>query len=654
MLGTPLLDAARELGVDIASICGGRGLCGRCQILCSEGRFPKHGIVSSNDHLSPFSAAEREYGERGRPLAAGRRLSCHATVQGDLVIDVPADSQIHRQVIRKEADQRAITLDPVIRLYLVEVEEPGLHDRGSDLGRLLTALRQQWGLDGLDCKAELLTGLQPILRAGKWSVTVAVHRDRDIVALWPGFRQLVYGLAIDVGSTTIAVHLCDLNDGGVIRSGGAMNPQIRFGEDLMSRVSYVMMHPQGSAEMTRAVREGINELIAQTCAEAAVAVQDILSIAFVCNPIMHHLLLGISPVELGGAPFALAVDEAVHTSASDLGIEVNAGAVAYVLPCIAGHVGADTAGVILSEQPHVGDDIKLIVDIGTNAEIVLGNCERLLACSSPTGPAFEGAQVSCGQRAAAGAIERVRIDPQTLATRIKLIGSELWSDHPQFESSLPDVGVTGICGSGIIEAVVEMYLAGVLSGDGVIQGAAADVSERIVADGRTFSFVLYERSTTVIAVTQNDVRQIQLAKAALYAGVKLLMDKLGVESVDRIRLAGAFGSHIDVRYAMALGMIPDCPLDQVGAAGNAAGSGARIALLNQQSRDEIETVVKRLERVETAIEARFQEYFVDAMPIPHNGDPFPNVWSVFSAPLGHAPAPGGNETAGRKRQRRRK
>ena len=653
-LGTPLLDAARELGVDIASICGGRGLCGRCQILCSEGRFPKHGIVSSNEHLSPFSATEREYGERGKPLAAGRRLSCHATIQGDLVIDVPADSQIHRQVIRKEADQRTITLDPVIRLYLVEVEEPGLHDRGSDLGRLLTALRQQWGLEGLGCNAPLLTELQSILRAGKWSVTVAVHRDRDIVALWPGFRQLVYGLAIDVGSTTIAVHLCDLNDGGVIRSGGVMNPQIRFGEDLMSRVSYVTMHPQGSAEMTRAVRAGINELIAQTCAEAAVAVEDILSIAFVCNPIMHHLLLGISPVELGGAPFALAVDEAVQASASDLGIEVNGGAVAYVLPCIAGHVGADTAGVILSEQPHVGDDIKLIVDIGTNAEIVLGNSDRLLACSSPTGPAFEGAQVSCGQRAAAGAIERVRIDPQTLATRFKLIGSELWSDQPQFESSLPEVGVTGICGSGIIEAVVEMYLAGVLSGDGVIQGGAADVSERVVADGRTFSFVLYDRGTTVITVTQNDVRQIQLAKAALYAGVKLLMDRLGVESVDRIRLAGAFGSHIDVRYAMALGMIPDCPLDQVGAAGNAAGSGARIALLNQQSRDEIETVVKRMERVETAMEARFQEYFVNAMAIPHSDDPFPNVWSVFSAPQRRASAPGGNETAVRTRQRRRK
>ena len=652
-LGTSVLDAARELGVDIASICGGRGLCGRCQVLCSEGDFPKHGIVSKNEHLSSFTATERDYGARRKPLAPGRRLSCHATIQGDLVIDVPPDSQVHRQVVRKEADRRTIELDPVVRLYFVEVEEALLHDARSDLTRLREALKEQWSLTGLSCDTRVTAGLQPALREGKWSVTVAVHRDNEIIALWPGYRDEIWGLAIDVGSTTIAAHLCALSSGEVVCSNGMMNPQIRFGEDLMSRVSYVMMHPEGSREMTDAVRGAINELIAQTSADAGIAAEDILSIVFVCNPVMHHLLLGLSPVELGGAPFALAVDTSLYLPARDLDISANSGGVAYVLPCIAGHVGADTAGVILSEQPHLRDGINLVVDIGTNAEIVLGNRHRLLACSSPTGPAFEGAQISCGQRAAPGAIERVRIDPETLETRLKVIGSDLWSDDPGFAESVPGGIVTGICGSGIIEAVVEMVLAGVLSGDGVIDDALANKSDRLVRDGRTFSFVLHP-GDPIISVTQNDVRQIQLAKAALYAGVKLLMDRLEVDAVDSIRLAGAFGSHIDVKYAMALGIIPDCPLEAAGPAGNAAGTGARIALLNNASREEIETVVRQIERVETAVEPKFQEYFVNAMAIPHSSDPFPNLQSAFPLPDRGEASQGANVTALTPRRRRRR
>ena len=441
----------------------------------------------------------------------------------------------------------------------------------------------------------------------------------------------MYGLAINVGSTTIAAHLCDLGSGDVLCSNGMMNPQIRFGEDLMSRVSYVMMHPDGGDELTRDVRRAVNELVAGTAADGGVDPPDILSLTFVCNPIMHHLLLGISPVKLGEAPFALAVDKSVHLMARDLGLDVNPGAVAYVLPCIVGHVGADTAGMVLAEQPHGNGAVTLLVDIGTNAEIVLGNDRRLLACSSPTGPAFEGAQVSAGQRAAPGTIERVRIDPATLTTRIRVIGSDLWSDEPGFDDALPAQGVTGICGSGIIEAVVEMWLASILSSDGVIDGSQASRTPRLVRDGRTFSFAIHgEPDDKQVTVTQTDVRQIQLAKAALFAGIRLLMDRLEVASVDRIRLAGAFGSHIDVRYAMALGMIPDCPLDAVSAAGNAAGQGARIALLNLASREEIESVVKRVEKVETAIESNFQAYFVDAMAIPSGTNAFPDRFRAAS------------------------
>ena len=640
-LGTPVLQAAWELGVDIASICGGRGLCGRCRVVCAEGDFPKHGIVSGPEHLSPAGAVEARFGERNRPLAPGHRLSCQAAIRGDLLIDVPPESQVHRQVVRKDADSRPVRLDPVIRLHLVDVAPADLGAPGSDLTRLLDALDAQWDLQPA-FPAALLPELQRLLRAGEWSVTVAVHQDAEVLAVWPGLRERIYGVAIDVGSTTIAAHLCDLGSGDVLCSKGMMNPQIRFGEDLMSRVSYVMMHPEGSAELTREVRRAVNELVAATAADAGIDPRDILSLTFVCNPIMHHLLLGISPVELGGAPFALAVEEAVHLPPRDLGLEVNPGAVAYALPCIAGHVGADTAGVMLCEEPYRSRAVSLLVDIGTNAEIVLGNDQRLLACSSPTGPAFEGAQVSAGQRAAPGAIERVRIDPATLETRIRVIGSELWSDEPGFTDALPAQGVTGICGSGIIEAVVEMWLAGILTADGVIDGSQAGRTPRLVRDGRTFSFAIHDAHVTV---TQTDVRQIQLAKAALHAGIRLLMDRLEVTSVDRIRLAGAFGSHIDVRYAMALGMIPDCPPDAVSAAGNAAGHGARIALLNRASRREIESVVKRVEKVETAIEPKFQAYFVDAMAIPHGPDALARLGDLFPDRAGCPAAPGPDRPA---------
>ncbi len=630
-LGTPLLEAARELGVDIDSVCGGRGLCGRCQVLCSEGNFSKLGIVSSKEHLSPFSATERKYGERKTPLEAGRRLSCHAAVQGDVLIDVPPESQIHRQIVRKEAEQRDITLDPVVHLHYVEVREADMDEAGSDMTRLMDALRRQWGFADLTWRSSVLNGIQQALREGNWSVTAALHQGKEVIAVWPGYRDIAYGLAMDVGSTTVAAHLCDLSNGEVLASDGMMNPQIRFGEDLMSRVSYAMMHPEGAGEMTRAVRDGINQLISNISSAAGIAPDDIVSITLVGNPIMHHLLLGISPVELGSAPFALAVDSSVYAGSTELDLNINPGGVVYILPCIAGHVGADTAAVILSEQPHVRAEVSLLIDIGTNAEIVLGNGERLLACSSPTGPAFEGAQISCGQRAAPGAIERVRIDPDTLTARIKVIGSDLWSDNPGFAQSIETTGVTGICGSGIIEAVAEMYLCGILSSDGVIGGALAGRADCVVQDGRTFSYILYQGAAT-ISVTQNDIRQIQLAKAALYAGVKLLMDRMEITSVDRIRLAGAFGSHVDVRRAMTLGMIPDCPLPEVASVGNAASTGARIALLNNESRNEIETTVRQIEKIETAVEPKFQDYFVKAMAIPHKTDPFPNLSAVLTLP----------------------
>ncbi len=654
-LGTPVLQAARALGVDIDSVCGGRAICGRCQVNVGEGEFAKHGITSSVSHLSEFSQVEERY-ERLRGLISGRRLSCQTKLLGDVVIDVPPESQVHKQVVRKEADTRVIELDPVTRLCFIEVEEPDMHKPSSDLERVYKALKEQWDIGDLSCDLSIIANLQKTLRKGEWKITTAVYSrapggGNRLIAIWPGYHDLLFGLAIDVGSTTIAAHLTNLSTGEVVASAGLMNPQIRFGEDLMSRVSYVMMNPGGEAEMTKSVREALNTLSSQVAQQAAIELSDILEVVLVGNPVMHHLFLGIDPTELGGAPFALATGLPITCPARELDLKLNPGAYAYVLPCIAGHVGADTAGMVLSEAPHVQDAIMLAVDVGTNAEIVLGSKARLLACSSPTGPAFEGAQISSGQRAAPGAIERLRIDAQTLEPRYKVIGCDLWSDEAGFEAAVAATGVTGICGSGIIEAVAEMYLAGIINQDGLVDGSMAARSPRIEPYKRTFNYVI-RAGEPLIRVTQNDVRAIQLAKAALYAGVRLLMDKLGIDTLGKIRLAGAFGSHIDVKYAMILGLIPDCDLAHVQSAGNAAGTGARIALLNSKARDEIEAVVRRIEKIETAVEPKFQQHFVEAMAIPHKTAVFANLKKVVTLPPPKEVQTLGDDGGERRRRRR--
>ena len=645
--GTRLLDAARSIGVDVDSVCGGRGLCGRCRIVCMDGDFAKHAIISRPTHLSAVNEAEERYSERRQELARNHRLSCQAVIRGDLVIDVPPESQMHRQVVRKDAEHRDIHLDPATRLYHVEVQPADLLEATGDLKRLCDALAWEWKLAGLACDPVILPDLQAVLREGEWRVTVAVHDQAAIVAVWPGFKPSAHGVALDIGSTTIAAHLVDLTAGKVVATDGIMNPQIRFGEDLMSRVSYVMMHPEGADELTRAVRQGVNELIGDVCSLGGIDPADVVELTVVGNPIMHHLFLGLDPRELGGAPFALAIDTALDLKARDIEIGINPGANVYVLPCIAGHVGADAAGMVLAEEPHLLDEVSLVVDVGTNAEIVLGNRDRLLACSSPTGPAFEGAQISGGQRATPGAIERVRIDPDDLEPRYSVIGSELWSNDPDFGAAVDAFGVTGICGSGIIEVIAEMYLAGIINEDGVVDGSLTARSDRIVADGRTFSYLLHDGPQRIL-VTQNDVRQVQLAKAALYAGVRLLKDRADFDRIDRIRLAGAFGSHIDPKYAMVLGLIPDCDLNRVGSAGNAAGMGALIALLNVTARAEIEATVRTIEKIETAVEPKFQEYFVDAMAIPNKRDGFPRLFSVVDKPAA------GPDSAGTGRRRRRR
>jgi uncharacterized 2Fe-2S/4Fe-4S cluster protein (DUF4445 family) len=640
-VGTPILQAARQLGVDLDSVCGGRGICSKCQISPGYGEFPKHGVTVEDDAVSPWNSVEERYKSK-RGMAPGRRLGCQACVMGDVVIDVPPESQVHKQVIRKSATQRDIVMDPATRALLVEVAEPDMHNPSGDFERLKEALAEQWGVEAPEAGLGVLRRLQPVLRKGEWKATVVLNKGNHdsaprILDVHPGYYEGgLYGLAIDLGSTTVAAHLCDLRDGAVLASSGLMNPQIRFGEDLMSRVSYAMMNPGGDVEMTRSVREAINALALSIAEEAKIDARAIYEVVFVCNPVMHHLLLGIDPVELGQAPFALAHSASMTLDARELNLSnINDAARVYVLPCIAGHVGADCAAVALSEEPGKSDEMVLIVDVGTNAEILLGNKTRVLACSSPTGPAFEGAQISSGQRAAPGAIERVEIDPVTKEPRFKVIGSDLWSTDPGFAAATATSGITGICGSGIIEAVAEMRMAGIVDQGGLIGGPDQIGSPRCEAEGRTHSYVLHDGSADggpKISVTQGDIRAIQLAKAALYAGARLLMDEMGVERVEKVTLAGAFGAHISPKHAMVLGMIPDVPLNKVISAGNAAGTGARIALCNVSARNTIEATVHQIHKVETAIEPRFQEHFVNASAIPNAVDTFPELMQVVTLP----------------------
>ncbi len=632
--GVNLLQAARQIGVDIDSVCGGRAMCGRCQIEVGEGEFAKHGISSSATNLTKPNLSEIRYSEK-RNLEEGRRLACQCCVLDDLVVDVPAASQIHQQLIRKVADNSTVELNPPSRLCFIEVREPNMHEPSGDLRRVAEALIEQWPSRVCVSKSSeitadltVLTELQNSLRKSNWQITVVLREGAHIAAILPGLKTRILGVAIDIGSTTMSAQVCDMNSGEVLAVSGMMNPQIRFGEDLMSRVSYGFMNKGGTEELTKSIQNGLQQLIEKAIDQENLELQDIFEIVLVGNPVMHHLVLGIDPIELGGAPFALTLDTAFNCFAKDIGLNLNPAARLYLLPCIAGHVGADAAGVVLAEAPHKSEQISLLIDIGTNAEMILGNRHHLMAASSPTGPAFEGAQISAGQRAAVGAIERVRINPDNYEPMYKVIGSNKWSDSPEFQKDAQKIGVTGICGSGIIEILAEMYLTGIISEDGVINGALASKTKRIEKSGRTFSY----RITDNIAITQADVRAIQLAKAALYAGFRLLMDKMGVKKVDRVLLAGAFGTHIEPKYAMILGMVPDCELKNVTAIGNSAGAGARKALLNLAAREEIEKTVRQIDKIETAIEPLFQDHFVRAMAFPHKTDPYPLLSRAVKLP----------------------
>ena len=646
--GTTILEAAQKFSVDLNSICGARGRCSKCQVELTFGEFNKLNIRSKETSVSERNETELIYRTKFH-LSEERRLGCQTKILGDLVVDVPEDSQIHKQIIKKETSLRDFSLNTSVKAFYVQVSEPQLDSLESDFERLKISLKDDWNIQGVTCSVRVLKDLQEKLRRGNWGITVLLYYKEntvpEIVDIHSGYSEIpAFGVAIDLGSTSIAATLCDLNSGKIVGSMGIMNPQIRYGEDVMSRVSYCMMEEKGLATLNNSVIQGINELTRKIAEKHEIKLDSVFEIVFVANPIMHHLLLGIDPKELGQAPFPLAFSDSLTIKSKDIGIILNPESYVYTVPCIGGHVGADAASVLIAEQPQkLKDTTTLLIDIGTNAEILLAKGEEIFACSCPTGPALEGAQISAGQRAAPGAIERVRIDPITKEPRFKVIGCEQWSNEEGFSENVSGVGVTGICGSGIIEAVAEMRLAGLLDANGLIGSAAQTGSNRCTSSERTNSYLLYSDNKVSLSITNMDIRAIQLAKAALHASFKILLEKSRVNRIDSILLAGAFGSQISPEHALIIGLVPDAQVSQIVASGNSAGAGAIIALLDVSSRREISSLVRKVHKIETAVEPSFQKHFVEGSSFPNNSSTHPELFKFKELP---------NVNFNQKRQRR--
>ncbi|MCK5426211.1 MAG: DUF4445 domain-containing protein [Thermodesulfovibrionia bacterium] len=627
--GKTLLEAARSLGVDIEALCSTKKVCGKCKVRIEEGYFEKDNIDSGMSHLSPITEDEKKHikPEDG----PGMRLSCTAEVHGDVKVFVPERSRAGKQVIRKAAKELSIALDPGVKKYNVDLVAPTLHDMTTgDYERVLRFLEEDYGLKNLSYDYMVLKELQDALRKGQWKVTMTVWMDREIIKVEPGFVETSYGLAIDVGTTTCVGYLTDLNTGKVINTESLMNPQVPYGEDVMSRITYAMSHPEGLITMQRAILEGLNQIIDRVTeelrydgADGGRAVDDV---TIVFNTAMHHILLGFNPEYIGRSPFIPALQNSLNIKARDIGLNVNPSAYVHVLPLEAGFVGADNVGVLIAEEPYNQDEIVLIIDIGTNGELLLGNRIKVCSTSCATGPAFEGAQIKFGMRAAPGAIEEVKINPDTKEPLYKVIGKADWHSH------LEKIDAKGICGSGIIEVVAEMFKSGIIDKSGRFAPHLDTPRLRKNPDGKPEYVLAWAEETSIgtdITITQADVRAIQLAKGALHAGAKLLMKRLDISKLDRVILAGAFGSHINREASLTLGMFPDCPIERVYAVGNAAGDGARMALVNKGKRLEADERARWVEFIEIATDPSFEKEFIQAMHIPHMKDSFPNLKTLL-------------------------
>lgn len=646
-LGVSLAEAAHRLGESLESPCGGSHRCGKCRVRIEEGPFDRQGLCqglqSQMAHAGPWQPVEQEHLSEAE-RRAGFRLACATSVTGDLLVSVPESTRAAKQVVSKAARPLEIELNPAVKRYQVSVPAPDLTDPTADFERLAAALANRFGLTDLTLDGLTLRTLPWALRTGHGTVTVSIWMEREIIRVQPGAGSRSLGVAFDIGTTTLAAYCCDLETGALVHTASMMNPQVPYGDDVMSRISYHLDHPDGLQRMHEDLVAALNRLLASCVSEAsaaeppgllppasgmaavAMATDQIEDLTVVGNTAMHHILLRVAPDALGEVPFAPAIHRGLDLKARDLGLQAHPAAHVYLLPCVAGFVGGDCVGVALAEAPDAGEAIQLIIDIGTNGEILLGNRNRLLCTSCATGPALEGAQIRFGMRAAAGAVERVRINPHTCEVDYKVVGRDAWRSY----SEPAEMRVRGICGSGILDVAAEMLLAGIITRQGAfVRGG--QWSQRLRTDPATgmAEFVLAWREETALGcdlvITQHDIRQIQLAKAAIHTGCRVLMRKLGSDQVDQVKIAGAFGTHVDPGLALVMGLFPDGPLERVVTIGNAAGDGCRMALLDRGRRTQAERLSRRMEYVALALEPDFQQLLMAAIHLPHQSEPFPHA-----------------------------
>lgn len=657
--GINLIEASRLLGVDIEALCGEKKVCGKCIVRVEEGHFEKYNVQSSMDHVSPWQEEEKKFINEER-RKQGYRLGCVAKVQGDVLIFVPEESRAGKQIVSKAARDIPIDLNPAVKVYTVQLKKPTFEDKVGDFERLCNGLEREYGLKDLSIDIFTLRKLPMALREKDWVVTVSVWNNKEVIRVRPGCEPYSYGIAIDVGTTTCAGYLCNLQTMEVIGTASIMNPQCKYGEDVMARITFHMTTPDGLQRMSDDILEGINDLISKVIADThppkkkvkkkkgeegpdefveapeegktylRLDNEDIEDVTIGFNTAMHHILLGLNPEYVGLAPFPPVIHHSLDIRARDLNININPSSYIFALPNEAGFVGGDNVGVLIAEQPYKSDDIQLIIDIGTNGELVLGNRYKLVSSSCATGPAMEGAQLAFGMRAAPGAIERISIDPETHEVDYKVIGREAWLKFSKPE----EMKAKGICGSGILDVLAELYSSGVITKTGVFNKKALKDNPRFRknADTNQPEFVLaWKEESSIgkdIVITQKDVRQIQLAKGALYAGCKLMMKKMGVEKVDQVKIAGAFGTHVDRTKALVMGLFPDCEIENIHGVGNAAGDGCRAALLNVQKRVEANWCSRNVQYLELTVEPTFEQDFTEAMQLPHMKDAFPHLEGV--------------------------
>jgi len=604
-----LLEAAEKAGININSICGGEGLCGKCRVIIREG----------GENLSSPSKAERRALSR-EDLANGFRLACQARIkrEGLIIIEVPPESLVERQRLLLRGLERKITLQPSVKKVNIRVKKPSLIDVLGDVDRLLKAVEVETGSES-EIDYEAMKKVPHTLRRGEWRVSVTLWREKEIISVEPGFSTDLYGFAVDIGTTKLAGYLVDLNKGEVVAASSMTNPQIAYGEDVITRIKFAA-EKRNLENLKKSVIKGINKLIGEACKKAHISPMKIYDATIAGNTAMHHIFLGIPPNYVALMPYPAALQTAVDVKARELGVKINSGAYVHVLPTIAGFVGGDAVADVLATEIYKTGEISMLIDIGTNTEIVLGDRDNLVACSCASGPAFEGAHIKHGMRAISGAIEHVWIERESFEVGYKTIDDE----KPR-----------GICGSGIIDAVAEMLKAGLIDSSGRFNTNIGTC--RLRRNGNSVEFVIVWKDESAnaydIVVTQNDIREIQLAKAAIYTGASILMKhrKVQPQDLQKVYLAGAFGNYVDPQNAKIIGMYPDVPLERVEFVGNTAGSGARIALLSLDARMTAEDLAKKIKYVELGADPAFQNEFLKATYLPHM-EPrrFPSVTAMLN------------------------